>query len=283
MSTRCLIGMYNEDNNKIDYTYCHNDGEPDYTGNMLYKYYNNVDRVKELISLGKLSSLEPKLYPIKNDYTSHSFARPQIKVSIFYHRDRNDLWKYSKPSSCDTLENYIKCGIDSYAEYLYLFHNGNWYFIEDDEKPKHLASYLLKMDNINNIQRLQKESCTEFINTILSSNEMQLLINSLSNLSIDDEDFIIYKVRYNKNILNKLSNKVTYNCDIVTYWEVEEFLENEYKKIYSDTFQMLITSIETNFKITLSETEKRIIEDKYIFNIPIWKYCDELKKIKSSL
>ena len=56
MATRSIIGILHE-NNTIESIYCHYDGMPSNTGYFLLTYYNNKQKVLDLIKKGDLSSL----------------------------------------------------------------------------------------------------------------------------------------------------------------------------------------------------------------------------------
>ena len=56
MATNAHIGYI--ENDKITYTYLHYDGYPSHTGKILYEEYNNIDKIKELINLGHLKSID---------------------------------------------------------------------------------------------------------------------------------------------------------------------------------------------------------------------------------
>lgn len=84
--------------------YCHWDGYPQYNGNILLEHYQNADKIKELISLGDISSLREKIHPDpkggkivvydgarrKEIFTTepHSFDKPHEGVVVSYGRDR---------------------------------------------------------------------------------------------------------------------------------------------------------------------------------------------------
>jgi hypothetical protein len=125
MSTRSRIGIYNPDNT-ISSIYCHFDGYEDGVGDMLFEHYKNEDKVKELISLGDLSSLHEEINPIKGTHTYHN---PEDNVCVFYRRDRQDLLAYFQISK--NLEDYFELSIEYGAEYLYVMKDNKWYYSDD--------------------------------------------------------------------------------------------------------------------------------------------------------
>lgn len=71
MSTRSNIGVLNNDGT-VTAIYCHWDGYVEYNGRILSEHYQEVEKVKELISGGDLSSLRQKIKPAGE----HSFENP---------------------------------------------------------------------------------------------------------------------------------------------------------------------------------------------------------------
>lgn len=104
MSTRSNIGIENPDGT-ITAIYCHFDGYVNGVGKTLYEYYNDIDKVKELIALGDISAL---------GYT--------IDDTIAYHRDREeDFHQYHFEDIQDYSEN---AAFD--IDYIYLYKDGEW-------------------------------------------------------------------------------------------------------------------------------------------------------------
>lgn len=56
MATNANIGYI--ENDTITYTYLHYDGYPEHVGKMLYEEHNTTDKVKELVGLGYLESID---------------------------------------------------------------------------------------------------------------------------------------------------------------------------------------------------------------------------------
>ena len=132
MSTNSMIGLLREDG-KVDAIYCHWDGYPEYVGNILFNYYKDVEKIKQLIALGGISSLRERVAPDEGE--KHSFDKPLEDVVIAYHRDRgeplNDDERGTWESEDDYLSGKFRCG---FIEYAYLFKDGEWYVspMEDD-------------------------------------------------------------------------------------------------------------------------------------------------------
>ena len=73
MSTRSRIGFISTDNS-IETVYCHQDGYPAFNGRILKECYSGIEKIKELLAQGDMSSLGET-----------------IKECVFFHRDRNEV------------------------------------------------------------------------------------------------------------------------------------------------------------------------------------------------
>lgn len=103
MATNAHIGYI--ENNVITYTYLHSDGYPEHTGKVLYEEYNELEKVKELVALGYL-------YSIDNG-----------EVEAF-HRDLGHSFDDVKPNVVNSLEDFI----DSEFNYLFDAKTKKWTF-----------------------------------------------------------------------------------------------------------------------------------------------------------
>jgi hypothetical protein len=128
MSTRSTIG-YVEDE-KLYQVYCHFDGYISWNGSRLVNFYNSLEKVKELLSYGHISSLEKT-----------------IEKSKFYHRDREeDLEQLTVSTfSGKTLTGFVP---EWQEEFDYIFFNNSWYVFDIDiEKWKRLTPNIVKLYN----------------------------------------------------------------------------------------------------------------------------------------
>lgn len=129
MSTRSMICRKDE-NGTYECIYCHNDGYLEHNGQILLEYYTDPEDVKNLISMGSLSSLQEKIVP---DYhKEHSFNEPQEEICIFYHRDRKEPWYYNAPIEFFSLVAMKMKMLD--IDYIYIFQDGNWYYKSNKDK-----------------------------------------------------------------------------------------------------------------------------------------------------
>lgn len=142
MSTRSNIGILNG-NGTVTAIYCHWDGYIEYTGKILSEHYQEIEKAKELISGGDLSSLHPKIKPTG----AHSFDNPQDDVCVYYHRDRGENWEQTKPKTFKNIFELYNASKKSWCEYLYIYIGNDWYYTKTYDENfcltlKHLKSGL---------------------------------------------------------------------------------------------------------------------------------------------
>lgn len=94
MATNAHIGYI--ENDKITYIYLHYDGYPSHTGKILYEEYNNIDKIKELVNLGYLESID-------------------TNEVIAFHRNKGHDFDHVKPETTSELNKFTTC------EFNYLF------------------------------------------------------------------------------------------------------------------------------------------------------------------
>lgn len=108
MATRSRIAF--EENNEIKSIYCHWDGYLSNNGKILFENYQTLDKVKELISLGELSSLKETIEETKEN-----------SYHIKQNETINIVTKYS-------LQGYKAI----FEEFNYLFKDNVWYIVNDN-------------------------------------------------------------------------------------------------------------------------------------------------------
>lgn len=107
MSTRSFIGIQNEDGS-VEVIYCHFDGYPSHNGEILINHYNDESKVRELISMGGMSSLDKT-----------------IDECEFYVRDRGEDMNENKSEIVNTLEEFKKDS-SKLVDYIYIFDKNIW-------------------------------------------------------------------------------------------------------------------------------------------------------------
>lgn len=131
MGTRSRIGYIGTNGRNIVSVYCHWDGYPSHNGKILLENYNTLDKVKELVDEGDISSLRPKC----NKPEGHSFNKPVDGYTIYYGRDRGEIGV--RPLSASGKQAFLKMASDSGGEYAYLFvpsedgNRGEWFYSSD--------------------------------------------------------------------------------------------------------------------------------------------------------
>lgn len=125
MSTRSLIGI--KEDKGITFVYCHFDGYLNGVGTTLVNYYDTEEKIHELLERGDISSLG-------EDIESCDFYKD---------RGEDDVNSCLIPTTPDLLDRYYICGQKSWADYVYLFEDGEWKFsVERCKMVNGAISYL---------------------------------------------------------------------------------------------------------------------------------------------
>lgn len=138
MSTRSNIGILNPDGT-VDAVFCHWDGYPNGVGVILRDYYTSEEKVRKLISVGAIDTLDENIDPDPSQ--PHCIYSMQEGVCAFYCRDseeHHDLEIFHFNSIDDFLD--LSCGNRFYAEYLYYRYGDIWYCY-DVYKEKYINLY----------------------------------------------------------------------------------------------------------------------------------------------
>jgi hypothetical protein len=118
MSTRSIIAIQNEKTGLISSVYCHFDGYIEHNGKILFENYTTPEHVRELISLGDMSSL------------SHT-----IESCEFYCRDRGESLIVRFNDTLEDFYNYSQC-----FDYSYIFrkvdNEWKWFVISSPSNGK---------------------------------------------------------------------------------------------------------------------------------------------------
>ena len=124
MATRSTIAMKTEEG-KFRTIYCHWDGYPSYNGAMLNENYTDPAKIKSLIDLGSISSLNEEVgekHPFDKNYET-----PELDLfanwTTAYHRDRGEEWSRTAPMTFNDTEEMVElCG----EEYAYVWNGDDW-------------------------------------------------------------------------------------------------------------------------------------------------------------
>lgn len=124
MATRSTIWRKNEDGSFTG-VYCHWDGYLEGVGAILKKHYTDDEKVKGLISLGSISSLDESIKCPKG----HSFESAVPGCTVAYNRDRGEELNIYHANDFNEAKKYFE-------EYNYFFENGTWKVSEYGKKLK---------------------------------------------------------------------------------------------------------------------------------------------------
>ena len=123
MSTRSRIGILNADGS-VDSIYCHHDGYLSHVGDLLINCYDTENKIRELLSLCDISSLEGTV------------------------KQTRDFAYNSKGEDTEVLhsENESKF-LESGEEYNYIFKNGKWHVYGYDFEDAEVTPELIEKDS----------------------------------------------------------------------------------------------------------------------------------------
>jgi len=112
MGTRSTIALEYADGT-VEQIYCHWDGYLDWNGKMLAEHYADPFKVRQLMDLGDMSTLQPSIG------TQHAFEKAPEGECTFYKRDRNESGCEAKKFKdfADYKANH------QYEEYEYILRN----------------------------------------------------------------------------------------------------------------------------------------------------------------
>lgn len=118
MSTRSLIGIMNKDGS-ITNVYCHFDGYLDGVGITLVENYDTEEKIYELLERGDMSSLGEKVGTCE----------------FYYQRGEDGVDAKTIPADVPNIKDvYYESGQNCWADYVYLFEDGKWYYSRESVK-----------------------------------------------------------------------------------------------------------------------------------------------------
>lgn len=127
MSTRSKIAIKKKDGS-IESIYCHSDGYLEYNGVILNNYYKDAEKVQNLINLGDISCLGPKVMPDPSMPHSFDYDERQEDVTVAYGRDRGE--KETDKKVFKDLDDFKEHLEGTWCEYAYMFDetNNKWFW-----------------------------------------------------------------------------------------------------------------------------------------------------------
>jgi len=146
MATRSTIALEFADGT-VQQVYCHWDGYLEHNGKILQEHYSNPFILRDLIDLGAISSLGPKV-GTKHDFSRLDSPLPQEEyerlygdMTTFYARDRGeDLVKHTYKDFADYVKNaqreeynYILRDVNGQATWFVEYYacEGGWVTLEE--------------------------------------------------------------------------------------------------------------------------------------------------------
>jgi len=112
MSTNSNIGIVNKDGS-VESIYCHWDGYIEHNGLILMLYYQDEQKIRDLINLGDISSLHRNVNIPEG--ISHNFESINDGICVAYHRDRGEDKHIALN---DNVSDFLK---KRWQEYNYLY------------------------------------------------------------------------------------------------------------------------------------------------------------------
>ena len=91
---------------------------------MLEQHYWDPEKIKELIKLGNISFLKEKLEPEAGE--KHSFSNPAKGVTVAYHRDRGEVYKFYAAHDDEFFFEVLRRNDFDYV-YLYDMQKNEWF------------------------------------------------------------------------------------------------------------------------------------------------------------
>ena len=140
MGTRSAIGLVERDSKgkvtRVRGIYCHWNGYLEHNGVILAGSYTNAEKINALIDLGDISILRNEVGQ-KHDFNIMGQDSPQNEHgwTTAYGRDRGETCTDAKVfSGSKAMSQFRDTFKECWAEYLYLFDKGRWYWSRPDGK-----------------------------------------------------------------------------------------------------------------------------------------------------
>jgi hypothetical protein len=251
LSTRSRIAIKQKDNTYKS-IYCHNDGDLEHNGVLLYYHYADPKKVKLLTGLGDISRLEENVFP---DITKeHNFNNKQDFVCVAYHRDRGEDLRFEVFNSKEELLDYFS---KSDQDYLYLFENDKWYFVDKEKglKLESLEDNLLRenlIDNPSVSYSYGDELAVELMNYAkdFDTYEYNDIYNS------DDDAF--NDMKKNLTTTSGIDTMIEWLCNDIHYFASENDLGNNAISNLSKTAFNLLIKLNQYSKVLEKEDNKEM-------------------------
>jgi hypothetical protein len=151
MGTPATISIFNEDNT-VKTVSCNYDGYLSQVGQKLFKHYSNPDKLRSLLAMGNISSLEKEVDIPEG--AEHSFDKRNPDVTTFYAGDRGESRMSAK--TFETTQAFLRRSNLVGHDYIYKEKNDTWYLLnETTSKLEKLSTLLLKAKDISKLDKLE--------------------------------------------------------------------------------------------------------------------------------
>ena len=152
MGTRSTIAIQKLDGS-VEQIYCHWDGYLEHNGTILKTEYKTPELVKQLIRLGDLSSLGPRIGSINE---MHSFDNPEEGVCVYYGRDRGE--PNTSFRRFDDMTWFRLEGQWEEYNYLYVESEQHWYLLSKRKGFFDLREFLQDLDETEDTTEQKPEN-----------------------------------------------------------------------------------------------------------------------------
>lgn len=125
MATRSFISRSVADG--FEGVYCHWDGYLEHVGALLLQFWSDPKKLEELIALGDISVLGSEIGEAHN-FDDRAYIHGASNGTTFYGRDRGETGV--GPKTFLELDDLVHYADQSGCEFIYVFDQGNWYFID---------------------------------------------------------------------------------------------------------------------------------------------------------
>ena len=113
MATRGRIGIQLSDGSILS-VYSHWDNYPEWNGKKLKEHFDSYEKAAELIDGGDISAL----------WTDKDWEQKEMESRTLYYSERGET--DTEPNLDNSFQAFIKGVNDSWADYAYLFADGEW-------------------------------------------------------------------------------------------------------------------------------------------------------------
>lgn len=213
---------------------CNFDGGLNGVGITLYRHYQNIDKIKQLISLGNISSLDKECDRNPNYQVVSSYDREQRHdgYTFAYHRDWKQPFEEVSPKVKNDLQSLEK------FFHVYLWKNDMWYSFDYETKVwKQLKQALIEHYK-EVIEDLSEEKLQQ---RLYSPKTIELEMSHDDYIKNIGRSFLLVKkdtLVYMKNdYINIKAIKNEHNYELLV--QVVEVIENE---AINENYQLVILS-----------------------------------------